>query len=336
MKNDRDNHKRRSEPSKHPGALQSILKHIDGWFHNNNPENELIDYVVNTVEPKLKLAKDYRKRLLGPVNLCREHCKAIVAEIPGPISLKQSGYYDDPVINAAFLGSDRIENLLKRADGRKSQPTLAGTKRVALLTMKSKEKIVFGTKRQGDMILGDIAMRAITFTDHNIVGLATTLSSSREALEKFTFDIIVEATARELSEIRTKLVDLRQRQERLRAMKKMFGDGEGAGFGCVFVPFDPERQKKKEKLEKMLEETDSELAVARHESEMPENWLTIVENFLSKPEDILNIRLVSLRLNWSNILTDDPDEKANTITLATFTLADEMQREGILVSYEQV
>jgi len=336
MKSDRDNRKRHNMPSEHPGALQSLLRRINGWFHINNPEHEVIDYVVDTVEPKLKSARGYRDKLRGPLELCREHCKAMVAEIPAPISLKQSGYYDDPVIKAAFLGSGRIENLLKRADGLKSQPTLSGTERVALLTMKSTERTVFGSKKQGDMILRDIAMRSITFTDHNIVGLATTLSSSREALEKFTFDIIVQATARELSEIRTRLVDLRQRQERLRAMKKMFGDGEGAGFGCVFVPFDPERQKKKDKLEKMLLETDSELAAARNESEKHEDWLTIVVNFLSKPEDILSIRLVSLRLNWSNILTDDPNEKANTITLATFTLADEMQREGILVSYEQV
>lgn len=86
----------------------------------------------------------------------------------------------------------------------------------------------------------------------------------------------------------------------------------------------------------MLVETESEIATARSESERPEDWLTIVENFLSRPEDILSMRPVSLRLNWSNVLTDDPDEKANTITFATFTLADEMQREGVLVAYEQV
>ncbi|MFT5701321.1 MAG: hypothetical protein ACI8ZB_004212 [Desulforhopalus sp.] len=336
MKSDRDNRKRPGTASEHPTNLQSIFKRIGGWFNNNNTEHDFIDHVVNAVEPKLKLAKDYRKKLLGPIDLCREHCKAMVAEIPGPIYLKESGYYDDPAINAAFLGSARIENLLKRADGDKSQPKLSGTERFALLTMKSKERTVFGSKQQDDMILSDIAMRCITFTDHNIVGLATTLSRSREALEKFTFDIIVEATARELSEIRTRLVDLRQRQERLRSMKKMFGDRTCAGLGCVFVPFDPERQTKKDKIEKMLAETSSELAAARNESEGPEDWLTIVENILSKPEDILNIQLVSLRLNWSNILTDDPNEKANTITLATFTLADEMQREGILVSYEQI
>ena len=185
------------------------------------------------------------------------------------------------------------------------------------------------------MIVGDAAMRTINFTDHNLVGLATTLTNSRKALEKYSLEIIAEATARQLSEIRTKLVDLRQRQEWLRAMNKMLGGEKKAGMGCVFVPFDPEKQQKQQKLKQMLVETESEIAAASSESGMPEDWLTIVENFLATPEDIMSMQLVSLRLNWSNVLTDDPDEKAETITFATFTLADEMQREGILVAYDQ-
>lgn len=113
QKSDRNSPRRRSMSSEHTGALRCILRYIDGWFHNKNPEYERIDSVVDTVEPKLKLAKDYRKRLRGPLEICREHCKAMIAELPGPISLKLSGYGEDPVIKAAFLGSERIENLLK-------------------------------------------------------------------------------------------------------------------------------------------------------------------------------------------------------------------------------
>ncbi len=316
------------------GVLKSMLNSLGGLLHANEPENEIIDYVVNTIEPKLSLVRGYRKRLQKPLQICREHCKVIVAEIPGPIHLKRSGYSDDPLLTAAFAGADRFEKLLNLADKATSETALPGAARVALLTMTSREKTIYGSKKQGDMIVGDAAMRSINFTDHNIVGLATTLAKSREALEKYALDIIIEATARQLSEIRTKLVDLRQRQERLRAMEKMFGTGKGLGMGCVFVPFDPEKQKKQQQIEQMLMETESEIAVASSKSETPENWLTIVEDILSRPEDILSIRLVSLRLNWCNVLTDDPDEKANTITFATFTLGDEMQREGVLIAYE--
>lgn len=335
MKGDRFNQKQ-SMTSDQMGVVQSMLSRLVCRLHANKPENELIDYVVNTIEPKLKRVRGYRKRLQEPLQICRKHCRAMVAEIPGPIYLKRSGYSEDPLVNAAFAGSGRIEDLLGRADDTTSENALSGTERVALLTMRSREKTIFGSKRQGSMIVGDSAMRTISFTEHNIVGLATTLVNSREALEKYCLEIIVEATARELFEIRTKLVDLRQRQEWLRAMNKMFGEGKGLGMGCVFVPFDPEKKEKQKKIEQMLKETENEIAVARSESETPENWLTIVENILSRPEDILSMRLVSLRLNWSNVLTDDPEEKADTITFATFTLGEEMQREGVLIAYEQL
>lgn len=335
MKGDRFNQKQ-SMTSDQMGVVQSMLNRLVCRLHANKPENELIDYVVNTIEPKLKRVRGYRKRLQEPLQICRKHCRAMVAEIPGPIYLKRSGYSEDPLVNAAFAGSGRIEDLLGRADDTTSENALSGTERVALLTMRSREKTIFGSKRQGSMIVGDSAMRTISFTEHNIVGLATTLVNSREALEKYCLEIIVEATARELFEIRTKLVDLRQRQEWLRAMNKMFGEGKGLGMGCVFVPFDPEKKEKQKKIEQMLKETENEIAVARSESETPENWLTIVENILSRPEDILSMRLVSLRLNWSNVLTDDPEEKADTITFATFTLGEEMQREGVLIAYEQL
>ncbi|NNK95660.1 MAG: hypothetical protein HKP41_15015 [Desulfobacterales bacterium] len=315
--------------------FRSIWSRIGGgWRHASKPEDELIDYFVTTVEPELKRVKGYRKRLREPLRICRGHCKSLVAEIPGPIIVRRTEHCDDPFIRAAFTGSNRIEDLFDHANGTISQAKLSGTRRFALLTMTSREKTIFGRKQLGDMMVGDAAMRTVDFNDHNIVGLATTLASSREALEKYTLEIIAEAAAQELSAIRTKLVDLRQRQEWLRTMNKMFGTGTSVNMGCVFVPFDPEKQKKQQEIEQLMVENEDEIASARSESEAPENWLTIVENFLSKPEDILNMRLISLRLNWSNVLTDDPKEKADTITFATFTLADEMQREGVLIVYE--
>lgn len=323
-----------ADTSEKAGMLQSLRSRL-GWRSQNDKADYVqIDYLVNTIEPLLKNVRGYRKRLHEPLKTCLEHCRKIVDEIPGPIHLQRRRYYDDPLIKAAFAGSDRIEHLLDRADGNSSQHEFAGKERVALLTMRSNEKTIFGSKMQGNMIMADTAMRAITFTDHNLVGLATTLEDSKKELEKYCLDIIAEAAARELSEIRTKLVDLRQRQDRLRAMKKMFGAGKKAGMGAVFVPLDLERHKKQKKLEEMLVETESEIAIASEEGETPEDWLTIVENFLARPEDILSIHVVSLRLDWCNVLTEDPAEKANTITFATFTLADEMQREGVLVTYE--
>ena len=315
------------------GIFHSLRNRIEGLIRTDDPYHERIDNAVNIIEPQLKLAKDYRTRLREPIKVCRAHCRSLVAEIPGPIKLRRIGNRSDPFIKAAFTKTEQIEELLHRADLTPSSTPLTGTQRVALLTMTSKERTIFGTKRMGDMMVGDAAMRAVTFTDHAIVGMSPNLASSREALEQYTFDILIEAAAKHLSEIRTRLVDLNQRQQWLKTMGKMFGEESRADMGCMFVPYDPEKSKKRREIDQLLAATEDEIASARHDSETPEDWLRIVEQFLSSPDHILNMRLMSLRLNWKNVLTDDPSEKADIITFATFTVADEMQREGVLVEY---
>ena len=317
------------------GMIGSFLHRIEHWLHpDKSGLDEVVDYAVNTIEPRLKQVRGYRKRLEAPLEICLAHCHHVVEAIPGPIYLKKSHYRDDPFIRAAFPGKQRIEPLLEKTE--QSDGGLFGHGRVALLTMLSREKTVFGRKQQGNLIVGETAMRSITFTEHSLVGLASTLSESKKALERYCLEVIVEAVARELSEIRTRLVDLRQRKERLRAMSRLFGDQNTVDMGCVFVPYDPERAQKRHKVEQMMAETERELEAAAEESETPKSWLNIVEDILSRPEDILSIHQVSLRLNWSNILTDDPEQKANTINFATFTLGEEMQREGVLIAYQQV
>ncbi len=235
------NRQKQTMVSEKMGVFHSLRNWLEGWFHTNVPEDELIDYIVNIIEPKLKQVRRYRQRLKEPLEICREHCRTMVADIPGPIALKRNGRGSDPFIRAAFTNSELLEDLLDRADETKSQAPLSGTDRVALLTMTSSERTIFGRKQVGNMMIADAAMRAVTFTDHTIVGLSTTLESSKKALEMYSLDILAEAAARQLSEVRTRLVDLGQRQERLRAMGKMFGQGTGTSMGCVFVPYDPDK-----------------------------------------------------------------------------------------------
>ncbi|NNF48198.1 MAG: hypothetical protein HKN69_15675 [Desulfofustis sp.] len=316
------------------GIFHSLRNRIEGLLRTSDPGHELVDAAVNIIEPQLKLAKNYQTRLRKPLRTCRAHCRSLVAEIPGPIKLRLNGNRSDPLIRAAFTKAEQLEELLSRAALTHPSAALSGTQRVALLTMSSKERTIFGTRRMGDMMVGDAAMRAVTFTDHAIVGLSPNLAGSREALEQYTFDILIEAAARQLSEIRTRLVDLNQRQQWLRTMGKMFGEEARADMGCMFVPYDPEKSRKQKEIDQLLAETEDELASAREGTETPYDWLRIVEQFLSTPEDILSMRLMTLRLNWKNVLTDDPSEKADIITFATFTVADEMQREGVLVEFE--
>lgn len=316
-----------------PRPPLSIPERLTSWYRNRQAEIKFVEDVVEIVEPKLRNVRGYRQRLRKPLQVCQQHCKAMVAQIPGPIHLDRENYYADPLIKAAFVGSEKIEDLLARPEANVPLENPTGSERFALLTMTRTEKRIFGPKKQGAMIVADAAMQTVTFTDHKIVGLATTLESSRDKLAKLSIEVIAEDAARELAERKSHLADLQRQRENLNAMSRMFGGGSRAR--SVFGHYNPEEQEKLQKVQHLLEETDKELAAVRKGVEEPKDWLAILENYLTAPEKIMHLKILSLRLDWKNVLTSDPEEQAHTITLAQLSLSDERQRDAVLVSYEQ-
>ena len=316
-----------------PFSSPSISDRLTKWYRDRQTEKQLIEYVVETVEPKIRTVSGYRKRLRNPLQNCLQHCKAMVAQIPGPIHLKRSNYFLDPLIKAAFVGSTKIEDLLASSEVQRPQHNFSDSERFALLTMTSTEKTIFGPKKQGEMIVVDAPMQTVTFTDHKIVGLGTTLESSRDELERLSLEVIAEAAARQLAARKSHHAELRQQHERLRAMARMFGGGSRAR--SVFGDYNMEEQEKLRKIEHLLQETELELAAVSKEIEAPKDRLVMLESCLSAPEKVLAMHLISFRLDWKNVVTADTEEEAQTFTLAHFSLNDEVQREGVLIAYEQ-
>ena len=308
-----------------------ILARLRFWLQNRQTEKQLIEHVIETVEPKIRLASGYRKKLRRPIQICLEHCKAMVTIIPGPIHLRKSDYDADPLIHAAFIGPVKLKDLIENQDSVSIPPIPAEPDRYALLTMTHRETTIFGPKIQGDMILNDAQMKSVTFTDHKIVGLSTTLESSRNKLEQICFQMILEAVSRELATKRTNLRELREHLERLHAMSHIFGGGNHAQN--VFGHSSHEEFEKLKEVEQMLEESEDELVHARQGYETPEDWLAILIDHLTIPEKIMHIQRISMRLDWRNVLTEASEENANNITLAQCLLADKMKRDAVFICY---
>lgn len=312
----------------------SILASIEGWLQGRRADRAFVDSIVETIEPKIKQVRGYRKRLQIPLSVCQEHCKKIVAGIPGPIYLKHPDDSADPLINAAFTGPDKLDDLLSKAESsRLEAAALSGPERVALLTMTRTDKTIFGRSKHDDLLVGDERLTSITFSDHKIVGMAETLETSRKQLEKYILEIIADSASHELAARRADLEEVRQRREKLRAMWEMFG-GVNLADG-ITSPDHAAEGENLEKVESMLEETEAELSTAIKGFETPEDWLIFLEQYLSEPEKIVTVNLVSLRLDWRNVLTQNPDENASTITFAQCSFAEDVRRDAVFIAYTQ-
>ncbi len=310
----------------------SLFTRFNFWLKDRELEKELIEHVVETVEPKIRLASGYRKHLSEPVQVCLEYCREMVEEIPGPILLEKSDYDADPLIHAAFLGSSvTLKDLIQKQEKSSALARPEGPERFAILTMVQKETTVFGPKIQGEMIIQDARMKSLTFSDHRIVGLATSLESSRNKLANVCFEMILGAVSEELATKRTDIRELHEHLERLQAMSRIFLEGnQPKNFFGHDNPDDPE---KLEKVETMLKEAKAELNQEREGYETPADWLEILTTHLAAPKNVMQIESLQLRLDWRNVLTESSEEKANDITLAQCSLADHLKRDAVLISY---
>jgi hypothetical protein len=258
----------------------------------------------------------------------------MVEEIPGPIQLKKSDYDADPLIHAAFLSSPiTLDDLIRKKEKLYNLSPSEEPGRFAILTMVQKETTVFGPKVHGEMIIQDARMKSLTFSDHKVVGLATSLESSRNKLANVCFEMILGAVSNELAAKRTDIRELQEHLERLHAMSHIFLEGsQPKSFFGHDTPVDPD---KLEKVEEMLKEAENELVHERQGYETPEDWLAILIDYLTVPEKVMHIQPISLRLDWRNVITESPEEKAHRITLAQCSLADHIRRDAVLISYVQ-
>lgn len=326
-----------TEKQKPPGGLSwralirsplAFIACIKEKYTSAQAAREMADWAVDIIDPSIKSIRGYRKRIIPQLLRCQEHCANIVAQIPGPIPLEAANYSSSPLIKAAFQDRKAIATILRLAEAQQISPDEKEKTRVALLTMTHSESEFFGTSRIGQMVVGDARMKAVTFSDHKVVGIATTIEDSLQQLEKVIFDVIIESASHEISDRRADLGELREKREKLKAMLKLFGESAAKTEELEQV-----RGEKLDKVKSYLDASESNLSAAKADVETPADRLKFLVDFLARPENIMDIGLVSLRLDWSNVITSNPEVSANTITFAQCSIHETRKRDAVLITY---
>ena len=66
----------------------------------------------------------------------------------------------------------------------------------------------------------------------------------------------------------------------------------------------------------------------------PEHSLGYLEEIMSRPEQNIVMQSKSFRLNWMGVRVDEqPDAEGDEITVAEFSVRDELRRSAVLVNF---
>ena len=293
---------------------------------------QAVEEVVEIADPIIRLARHYQKALLPSVETAISYCHQLVQALPGPVRLSRASYDNDPRVKALFLSVADLTDLIER--GGKGVPAGSGTEISALLTMTKTEKTIYGHKQQGEMLLGDVAMRAVTFSDHRLVALTPDLAAAKVLLAQRSLAILATAAMEKIAGLRADLAELRERRARLSAMQRILL-GRSRSFEGFIGP-DLRDAAKVGELQELLRQTDEEIVLSRKGLETPDDTLGHLQRTLAGPNEIFRLREDCLRLNWMNVIAEEGDEIGfEQINLAELILNETLRRSALLVCFDR-
>ena len=185
-----------------PELVGILSSRIHDKQHQTEQDMQIVEGFVDATNTKMRAVSGYSHKLRGPLRALYDHVLQVAEEIPSPVALNLEAFRTDPLVNALFVNSNDIDQLLKTnpdvnpyldAHSKNQLPVL-----YALLTASKSEKRTLGVGMSGEMFIRDIPQQAINFSSQKI---HTPCASSRElrtALKEYLFAHVVVIVKQEM------------------------------------------------------------------------------------------------------------------------------------------
>ncbi len=312
--------------------IGNVWRHLQPQAAGDDPLAQATDLVVEIADPVIRQVKHYKKVLADPVSGAMRYFRSLLETIPGPVVLDPNRYYDDPTVKALFASPKELEEVLRfNPEINKLRKQGLSGEMVAMMTMLQEERTIFGHKQDGEMIVRDARLQAVSFSDHRIVAASADLDAARDGIVNRGLEVLATVAMERITTLRATRAELQGKKEYLQGMAKIFG-GRSHRQELFAAPTVHNREELR-KVEQMLAEVEQELETLRQQIAQPEQSLAFLEGIMCQPETMLVASRQTLRLNWMGVRVDDePGSEGNDITLAEFSMED-IRRSAVLVSF---
>jgi hypothetical protein len=315
------------------GWIGKLWRQLQGSSTENDHVTLATEHVVEIADPVIRQARRYRQVLRDPIAGAMTYFQSLTEVIPGPVVLHRNRYYDDPLVKALFASPDELEEVLRLSPEVNALRQQGHTGEVvAMMTMVQNERTIFGSKQEGEMLLREVQMQAVSFSNHRVVAPAGDLEVTKTGIVERGLEVLASVAMEKITTLRARKAELTGKREYLKGMAKIYS---GKSYRqAMFAPPDIQDREELRKIEQLLDEANREFEELQAQIALPEQSLGYLEAIMREPDKMLFARTQSLRLNWMGVRVDnEPDSKGNDIRLAEFSLQNELQRSAVLVSF---
>jgi hypothetical protein len=304
-----------------------VLKFLSSLFTQDTPEDAgpdralidaAIERAVDGTDRRLRALGDYRQRLRGPVERAAEHVIALVDAMPAPTEISAHGFGSDPCIRAFFSSVDHLHGVLgKFKDVREYQRRCAETaasRIFGLLVMQKDERTVLGMELEGDAVRKDVVQLAVSFSHHRFIAPASTEKGARWELKKRAFDFLIERALEQLARETRKRAEMDRQRCLLRRKLDALRAGNW-GLGSALAD-NGQNEADIDAVEAEIEAIDAELGQFGTNAIGLEQSLDCITGVLGQPKGWLDVRPVTLRLDYRGVKLADASAEGNELHLA--------------------
>lgn len=296
-----------------------------------------IERVIDGTDPRLRMARHYRKKLWTAVEYAIEYVIELVDALPPAVEVRSRGFTTDPRLRALFASPRHLQEILSFGkDLHHYRQRIGGglpADLYAVLRMERTEKIVLGIALEGNLIRRDVPQTTVNFHNHRIVFPTGSETKTRREVKKRAFDYLIERALDRLVSARTQKQQLEQQQRQLLQKKTKVLKRAKTGLEPLLDP-QVSTMTTPAAIDRRLREIEVELSRIRADSATLDDHLAKVVVTLREPEKHLRLDHISMTLDHMNIKVDkDATRNANTLTFDDVLLGKDRRITTLLIRF---
>ena len=313
--------------------LESIRDktHHKSIFWRYSEIAEVVELVVDAVDPKIRVVSRYNKQLRGPVETTWHYLDGLIGLIPGDMRISKRRFGIDPRVRVMF---DDLQGMLKLFNESPALTEFFQSHQQAedsyvFLSMEKKEHNFLGMELNGDMIRRDVLRTAVTFSNHHILTPAATEQSAREGIKCCAFEGLLKKAQQIIFQSHAKRKKLEEAKQRItREIRHLKSELGGEAGGSLNASASLER------LNHELHNVERDLIAARMETESPNRHLQVIIDVLNEPQRYVSIKRNALNVNSMGVkLSTEPSDHGHLIEYAEMEIEQSLKRVAMVASF---
>jgi hypothetical protein len=292
-----------------------------------------IERIARETDSTILPVRRFRKKILPSVRHAMGYISGLIPQVPGPVDFDPDCWEDDPLLRAMFISREELNGVLNSSKALKDffRRTNA-SQAFAILVAEPKEKKIFGTEKNGEIVRRDVPQKAVFFEDFKVFVPAADLAQTRLQFQYRALENLFTQAFEKITDLQLWKEELEKHRELLEFKVQ---HPEGSGPRTDLKPTEADDNQTRESL-KVLEDITGKLKEIKDQLDTPEDRIEHLNAILLNPEQHLRLKTVSLKLSRLGIRLDPSStEPANEFTVAEFELGKEPKQVLVWIRVEQ-